>query len=116
MKLTKKDAINIFREIGKIQQRDFEILSGGRDFKDWDIDAIIGIATYNILFLRGEFKSLDYAHEKVLQAVRDIVTQSSEYPKIRRHTTRDIYKLIRDLERDWDADIPDSEKSMNCDQ
>jgi len=106
MKLTKKDSVNLFREIGKVFESDWNELSG-EDFRTWDLELLMGVVTYNALFLRGEYKSLDLAHEKVLQAIRDQATKNPEYNRVRKRTTLGIYKLFRKLENEMNSKIPD---------
>jgi len=105
MKLTKTDAVEMFQEIGRIFERDWNELSG-MELSKWDQDLLMGVACYSALFLRGEYKTLDLAQEKVLQHIRDPATQNPNYNKARKRTTLGIYKLFRELEKQMDAKIP----------
>jgi len=104
--LTKARSVELFREIGRIFERDWNELSGMK-LSDWDQDLLIGVTCYSALFLRGEYKTLDLTQEKVLQHIRDQATKNPNYNKVRKRTTLGIYKLFRELEKQMDSTIPE---------
>jgi len=99
MRLTKDDAVELMREVGKVFDRDFS-LGSGVDPDDWDREILHGVIIYNVLILKGEYETLDLAYEKALQHIRDQVQQKPSYPRVRKRITLGIYKLFRKLENE----------------
>ena len=103
MRMTKTDAEELMRGVGRVFIRDFTEGSGLTP-DDFDKEILYGIVIYNVLILRGEYETLDLAYEKALQHVRDQVQQKPTYPKVRKRTTLGIYKLFRKLENELEQD------------
>jgi len=105
MRLTKQDAVELIRGVGRVFERDFSEGSGV-DPDDWDRTILHGIVLYNVLILRGEYETLDLAYEKALQHIRDQVQTKPTYAHMRKKASLGIYKMFRKLENELKQNNP----------